>query len=46
MICTNFVLKSCAPWRRQANMVQNEVHVGKKTKNYKTKLAMTPYQDA
>jgi len=26
-------------------MVQKEVLVGKKTKNYKTKLAMTPYQD-
>jgi hypothetical protein len=30
MICANFVLKSCAPWRRQANMVQKEVLVGKK----------------
>jgi hypothetical protein len=26
-------------------MVQKEVLVGKKTKNYKTKLAMIPYQD-
>jgi hypothetical protein len=45
MICANFVLKSCAPWRRQANMVQKEVFVGRKAKNYKIKLAMKPYQD-
>jgi hypothetical protein len=37
MICANFVLKSCAPLRHQANMVQKEVLVGKKNKNLQNK---------